>query len=58
MGDKVVYHVSLYQVITRSSAIRRESLHLTWLYCTVQKAFQYETHMDHECDSTAAPFVE
>ena len=29
--------------MTRSSAIRRESAHLTWLYCTVQKAFQYET---------------
>jgi len=28
---------------TRSSAIRRESAHLTWLYCTVQMAFQYET---------------
>jgi len=28
---------------TRSSAIRRESAHLTWLYCTVQTAFQYET---------------
>jgi len=27
----------------RSSAIRRESAHLTWLYCTVQMAFQYET---------------
>ena len=26
-----------------SSAIRRESAHLTWLYCTVQMAFQYET---------------
>ena len=38
--------------LTSSSAIRRESAHLTWLYCTVQKAFQYETCMDHECDST------
>ena len=28
---------------TRSSAIRRESAHLTWLYCTVQMSFQYET---------------
>ena len=24
---------------TRSSAISRESAHLTWLYCTVQKTF-------------------
>ena len=47
------------EALTRSSAIRRESAHLTtWLYCTVQKAFQYETLMDHECDSTAAPSVE
>jgi len=37
---------------TRSSTIRRESAHLTWLCCTAQKAFQYETRMDHECDST------
>ena len=29
--------------ITRSSAIRRESAHLTWLHRTVQMAFQYET---------------
>ena len=29
--------------ITRSSAICRESAHLTWLYCTVQMAFQQET---------------
>ena len=50
-------HTSL-QTITRSSAICRESAHLTWLYCTVQKAFQYETRMDHECDSTAVPSVE
>ena len=27
---------------TRSSAICWESTYLTWLYCTVQKAFQYE----------------
>ena len=45
-------------IVTRSSAIRRESAHLTWLYCTVQKAFQNETRVDHECDSTAAPSVE
>ena len=27
---------------TRSSAIRRESAHLTWLYCTVLMAFQHK----------------
>ena len=37
---------------TRNSAIRTERAHLTWLYCTVQNAFQYETRMDHECNST------
>ena len=30
-------------IATRSSAIRRESAHLTWLYGTVQMTFQYET---------------
>ena len=39
-------------IYTRSSDTRRESAHLTWLYCTVQKAFQYKAHMDHECDRT------
>ena len=29
--------------VTRSSAVCRESAHLTWLYCMVQMAFQYET---------------
>ena len=32
-----------FYFLTRSLAIRRESAHLTSLYCTVQMAFQYET---------------
>jgi len=53
-------HSGTLPALTRSSAIHRESAHLTWLYCTVQKAFQYEIvlGMDHECDSTAATSVE
>jgi len=31
--------VLLYDTLTRSSALRRESAHLTWLYYTMQKAF-------------------
>ena len=38
---KEIFHST--SIKTRSSAIRRESAHLTWLYCTVQMAFQYET---------------
>ena len=42
--DIIVHSLVNYTVNqTRSSAIGRESAHLTWLYCTVQKAFQYET---------------
>ena len=53
VGESVVMSVYLSaHTKTRSSAIRRESAHLTWLYCTVQKAFQYETRVDHEYDST------
>ena len=37
--SKNEFHMNM---LTRSSAIRRESAHLTWLYCTVQMAFQYE----------------
>ena len=35
--------VKTFKKNTRSSPIRRECAHLAWLYCTVQKAFQYET---------------
>jgi len=31
------------EIKPRSSAIRRESAHLTWLHCTLLMVFQYET---------------
>ena len=45
----IIQYQNLYVSVCRktqtrsSSAIRRESAHITWLYCTVQMAFQYET---------------
>ena len=49
----VQYSCIITAIYTRSTAIRRGSTHLTWLYCMVQIAFQYETciGMDHECDT-------